>query len=87
MPFLSTLDKREVSQNLTQASFVEEASFSETFNAGVGQVFDEELSISSMLNMEGFTQRKEQVKEHGNSGAFNISEYTSPVGDVNYKNR
>jgi hypothetical protein len=85
MPFLSTLDKREVSQNLSQASFVEEASFSETFAAGVGQVFDEELSISSMLNMQGFNQRKEQVKEHGDSGAFNIDEYTSPVGDVNYK--
>lgn len=85
MPFLSTLDKREVSQNLSQASFVEEASFSETFAAGVGQVFDEELSVSSMLNMQGFNQRKDQVKEQGDSGAFNIDEYTSPVGDVNYK--
>ncbi len=85
MPFLSVLDKREVSQNLSQASFVEKSSFGEVFAAGVGQVFDEELSISSMLNMQGFNQRKEQVKDLGNSGAFNISEYTSPVGDVNYK--
>ncbi len=85
MPFLSVRDNREVSQNLTQASFVEEASFGETFAAGVGQVFDEELSISSMLNMQGFNQRKEQVKELGNSGAFNINEYTSAVGDVDYE--
>jgi hypothetical protein len=85
MPFLSVRDDREVSQNLTQASFVEETSFGETFAAGVGQVFDEELSISSMLNMQGFNQRKEQVKELGNSGAFNINEYTSAVGDVDYE--
>lgn len=85
MPFLSTTDKRNVSQNLTQASFVEEASFSETFAAGVGQVFDEELSVSSMLNMQGFNQRKQQVKEQGDSGAFNINEYTSGVGDVDYE--
>jgi len=85
MPFLSTRDNREVQQGITQASFVEEASFSQTFAAGVGQVFDEELSISSMLNMQGFTQRKEQVKELGNSDAFNINEYTSAVGDVDYE--
>lgn len=85
MPFLSTRDSREVSQGLTQASFIEEASFSETFAAGVGQVFDEELSISSMLNMQGFNQRKDQIKEFGNSGAFNINEYTSAVGDVDYE--
>ena len=85
MPFLSARDSREVQQGLTQASFVEEASFGETFAAGVGQVFDEELSVSSMLNMQGFNQRKDQVKELGNSGAFNIDEYTSAVGDVNYE--
>ncbi len=84
MPFLSVRDKREATQNLTQASFIEEASFSEAFTAGVGQVIDEELSISSMLNLEGFNQRKNQVRELGNSGAFNISEYTSPLGDVDY---
>ena len=85
MPFLSKVDSRQVQQGLTQASFVEEASFSQTFAAGVGQVFDEELSISSMLNMEGFNQRKSQVKDLGNSGAFNVNDYTSAVGDINYE--
>ena len=75
MPFLSTTDSRQVQQSIAPASFVEEASFGETFNAGVGQTFDEELSVSSMLNMQGFTQRKEQVNEMGSSGAFNINEY------------
>lgn len=85
MPFLSTTDSRNTQQNITQGSFIESASFGETFAAGVGQVFDEELSMSSMLNMEGFNQRKKQVQEFGDSGGFNIQEYTSPVGDVDYE--
>jgi len=84
MPFLSIRDNREASQNIIQSTPIQEASFSETFAAGVGQVFDEDLSISSMLNMEGFRQRKSEVKALGDSGAFNISEYTSGVGDVDY---
>lgn len=84
MPFLSQKDNREIMQGLTQAENFVEAEFSEVFAAGVGQVFDEELSISRFLNMEGFNQRKEQVKELGNSGKFNLNEYTSPVGDVDY---
>ena len=84
MPFLSTKAKREFNQSVVPSSYVEEASFSETFAASVGQTFDEDLSISSMLNLEGFSQRKQQVKELGNSGAFDINKYTSGVGDVNY---
>ena len=38
-----------------------EAPFNDVFAASLGQVFDEELSISSMLNREGFTQRKATV--------------------------
>lgn len=84
MPFLSTKAKREFNQSVVPSSYVEEASFNETFAASVGQTFDEDLSISSMLNLEGFSQRKQQVKELGNSGAFDINKYTSGVGDVNY---
>ena len=84
MPFLSTKAKREFNQSVVPSSYVEEASFGETFAASVGQTFDEDLSISSMLNLEGFSQRKQQVKDLGNSGAFDINKYTSGVGDVNY---
>lgn len=84
MPFLSTKDTRETMQTLTPAKNVIEPEFSEVFAAGVGQTIDEELSISRFLNMEGFNQRKQRVKELGDSGQFNLQEYTSPVGDVNY---
>jgi len=84
MPFLSTKAKREFNQSVVPSSYVEEASFSETFAASVGQTFDEDLSISSMLNLEGFNQRQQQVKELGDSGAFDINKYTSGVGDIDY---
>lgn len=84
MPFLSQKDNRETIQGLTPAKNFVEPKFSEVFAAGVGQVFDEELSISRFLNMEGFNQRKEKVKVLGNSDKFNLNEYTSPVGDVDY---
>lgn len=84
MPFLSQVDSRQISQELEPAAMGKEASFGEVFAAGVGQVFDEELSVSSMLNLQGINQRKVQVREHGNSGAFNIGEYTNPLGDVDY---
>ena len=84
MPFISTKAKKEFNQSVVPSSYVEEASFGETFAASVGQTFDEDLSISSMLNLEGFNQRQQQVKELGDSGAFDINKYTSGVGDVDY---
>jgi len=85
MPFLSQKENRETLQNIAPAEKFIDPGFSEVFAAGVGQVFDEELSISSLLNMEGFNQRKEQVKELGKSDKFNITEYTSFIGAVDYE--
>jgi len=85
MPFLSEKDNRETMQGLIPAKKFFEPEFSEVFAAGLGQVFDEDLSISGMLNMEGWNQRKQQVKELGDSGKFNINEYTLFVGDVDYE--
>jgi len=84
MPFLSLKENRQTLQNIAPAEKFIDPGFSEVFAAGVGQVFDEELSISSLLNMEGFNQRKEQVKELGNSGKFNTNEYISVAGVVDY---
>jgi len=85
MPFLSQKDNRETLQGLAPAKKFVEAEFSEVFDAGVGQVFDEELSISSMLNMEGWNKRKQQVKGLGESGKFNLEEYSSYTGEVDYE--
>ncbi len=85
MPLLSQKDGREFMQSIIPAEPIVKADFSEVFAAGVGQVFDEEASISSHLNMEGWQQRKQQVKDLGDKGVFNINNYTSPTGVFNYE--
>jgi len=84
MPFLSQKENRESLQGLIPAEKFIEPEFSDVFAAGVGQVFNEELSISKFLNVEGGVQRGQRVKELGDSGQFNIIEYTSLDGDVDY---
>jgi hypothetical protein len=42
--------------------------FSEVFSASLGQVFDEELSISSALNREGFSERNAKIDALAESG-------------------
>lgn len=85
MAFLSIKDNAEVMQSIVPMQKPPaEAEFYETYAAGVGVVIDEELSISALLNNEAFGQRKEQVRELGKSGQFNLNEYTSDWGEVDY---
>ena len=86
MTFLSTRDQRETLQTLQPAtSFMqEEPSFSEVFQASLGLAIDEEMSFSSLLNREGFDQRKKQVSELVGSGQLNIEQYTTAFGQVDY---
>ena len=84
MPFISTKDNRELSQGLTPYEPIPEAGFGEVFSAGFGFVADEEMSISMLLNNEGLTQRKRQVKELADAGTVNIDAYTDVLGSVDY---
>jgi hypothetical protein len=63
MPFISQKDTRELTQGFTpyQESF--DPSFGEVFAASVGQVFDEELSISGGLNREGWRERTKITRD------------------------
>lgn len=85
MPFVSQKDNREAMQGLIPAEKIYDPGFSEVFDASVGQVFDEDLSISSMFNMEGWRQRKDQVKTLGDSGEFDVEQYTSSTGSFDYE--
>ena len=78
MPFTSTKDKRELMQRLEfQTEPMPEASgFGEVFAAGVGQVFDEELSISGMLNRDGWDKRRKQVEQLIDAGELDKDKYT-----------
>lgn len=60
------------------------STFKETFDAALGQVIDEEWSISSSLNKEGESQRATLVREKAKAGEIDINQYRSANGAVDY---
>ena len=77
MPFVSHKDKR---QDVQMAEFQEEeyrpgATFGETFTAGVGDIIDENLSISSQLNRDGWVNRKAQAEALIDAGEIERDKY------------
>ena len=83
MAFVSERDKRAREQQIVPYDPVETPDFSEVFCAAVGQVVDEEMSISAFLNMEEFSDRKQTVRRLADEG-FNVNKYTSPTGVIDY---
>lgn len=57
MPFIDSVHRRQIEQESKPYEEAFEPSFGEVFAASVGQVFDEELSISRSLNREGWQDR------------------------------
>ena len=57
MPFIDNVNRRQIEQESRPYEDVYGSSFGEVFAASVGQVFDEELSISRSLNREGWQDR------------------------------
>jgi len=85
MAFLSQRDQRQRLQSFVPAGpKVAAPEFGEVFGASVGQVIDEGLSISSLLNNEGYDQRKRQVRDYGYADQFNIKDYTRDYGVLDY---
>lgn len=83
MAFVSLRDKRARAQQLVAYEPVETPEFEEVFDAAVGQVVDEEMSISAYLNMEEFDDRKRRVKQLADDG-LDINKYTSITGVIDY---
>ena len=86
MAFVSKRDQRELMQSLVPykpVEAIEEAGFGEVFAAGFGQVVDEELSISSQLNMGQFRERDQKLKALVDDG-FDINPYTDISGVIDY---
>jgi len=82
MPILSEEDRRFYLQNLpTQAQI--EPDFFETLTSAFDFVVDEELSISSLLNNQGYDDRNEEIKKMVDGG-FDIKPYTNVVGEIDY---
>ena len=82
MPFVSLKDKKE--QELGASTFQEESTFGETFGAGFSQVVNEEMSISSMLNVENYNDRKAKVRTLVDEGTIDRDKYENYLGEFDY---
>ena len=84
MPILSNQDQRDYYQNLLGPQEVrEDPTFFETMGSAFGFVIDEELSVSSLLNRQGYDDRNEQIFKMSSEG-FDLKPYTDITGEINY---
>lgn len=84
MPFVSNQGQRETLQSISPLIDIPQASFGETFAASLGQVFDENLSISGMMNREGWGERKRLIKEQIASDNIKWGDYTDIDGHFDW---
>lgn len=84
MPFISERDSRQRLQTTTPYVDLPEADFGDVFAASVGLVIDEELSISSELNREGWRDRQRKVKQMIADGKVNGQKYQDMFGRFDY---
>lgn len=84
MPFVSSQGQRETLQSISPLIDIPQADFSETFAASLGQVFDENLSISGMMNREGWGERKRLIKEQIAADNIKWGDYTDIDGHFNW---
>ena len=75
MPFINTTSSLETKQRYDVYDHRVAAPFSEVFGASLGRVIDEELSISIMLNREGFNNRKREVERMADAGEIDLGKY------------
>jgi len=77
MAFVSSRDEKMRSSDINfQEEFAPKSSFGDVYATSIGQTFDEELSISSKLNREGWSDRKRIVEGLIDSGALDKSKYS-----------
>lgn len=72
---MSFISSPRQSENEPRASYQSESSWGDTYGAALGLVFDEELSVSSMLNRDGFEQRRAAFNELRSTEGFNSEPY------------
>lgn len=84
MPILSNQDQRDYYQNLLGPQEArEDPTFFETMGSAFGFVIDEELSVSSLLNRQGYDDRNEQIFKMSSEG-FDLKPYTDITGEIDY---
>ena len=76
MPFVSNKDEKQyLFSGRLQDKAEEKSTFGDTFQAAVGLFIDEDMSISSLLNREAWSLRKEIVDDYVKNGQLEKSKY------------
>lgn len=84
MAILSNQDQRDYYQNMRGPQETQEdPTFFETMGSAFDFVIDEELSVSSLLNRQGYDDRNEQIFKMTNEG-FDLKPYTDVTGEIDY---
>ncbi len=83
MAFISQTEDRAQMQSIIPDDGSVLADFDEVFDASVGFAFDEGLSISRMLNNEGYEQRRDAAKIIFDNGE-DRTKYSDRRGKMNY---
>jgi len=85
MPFVSGKESRELTQGLTPYdSSTAATDFGEVFAASLGQVIDEDLTISHSLNREGWEERRSLTAEAINTDQVDRHKYMDRRGKFDY---
>ena len=84
MAILSNQDQRDYYQNMRGPQEAQkDPTFFETMGSAFDFVIDEELSVSSLLNRQGYDDRNEQIFKMTNEG-FDLKPYTDVTGEIDY---
>ena len=84
MAILSNQDQRNYYQNMRGPQEAQkDPTFFETMGSAFDFVIDEELSVSSLLNRQGYDDRNEQIFKMTNEG-FDLKPYTDVTGEIDY---
>jgi len=85
MPFIYESDQRQREQLAPEPiQYQKPASFGETYTTAFQYAMDEETSISSVLNRQGFRQREDEINRLVDEGIIDRSNYTNRRGRLDY---
>lgn len=88
MPFVSAKDRRGLMATaqppLVAPEIKDDPTFGEVFDAAVGTVIDENLSVSRLFNQQQFVQRNQNVARLIDEGVINQADYEYGDGKFDY---
>jgi hypothetical protein len=84
MPFIDQTARREFNQTAIPDLNVPDPTFGDVFGSSLGNVIDEDLSISGALNREGWQNRQELIRQKIDEGVLEKDKFSNGRGRFDY---